>query len=58
MWKEDKSLQEKGIILTRQLVSELLKNKQAEANSEINDNNQKITIKLIDNTYRIGYLFE
>lgn len=58
MWKEDKSLQEKGVILTRQLVSELLKSKQAEVISEINDNNQKITIKLIDNTYRIGYLFE
>lgn len=58
MWKEDKSLQEKGIILTRQMASELLKNKQTEAVSKINEKEHKYTLRLVDNGFKVGYSFE
>lgn len=58
MWKEDKSLQEKGIILTKQIASELLKNKHAEVMVELNEKEHKIEIKLADDGYKVGYSFE
>ncbi len=58
LWKEDKSLLEKGITLTRQTAAELLKNKEAEVNAQLNDKEQKMILKLRDNGYRVEYIFE
>lgn len=58
MWKEDRTLMERGITLTKQTASELLKNKQAEVVARINDKEQKLLMKLTDNGYRVGYSFE
>jgi DNA topoisomerase-3 len=58
MWKEDKLLQEKGIILSRDMASDLLKNKQTEIIQNLNEKEQKIMIKIEDNGYKINYLFE
>lgn len=55
MWKEDKTLQENGITLTRQTASELLKNKQAVVNAILNEKEQKMTIKLEDNGFKTVY---
>lgn len=58
MWKEDKLLQEKGITLSREMASDLLKNKQTEIIQNLNEKEQKIIIKIEDNGYKINYLFE
>lgn len=58
MWKEDKSLQEKGISLTKETASELLKNKQAVVAVKLNETEKKVTVKLVDNGYRTEYYFE
>ncbi len=58
MWKEDKSLQEKGIELTKKTASELLKNKEAEVVSKLDDKEHKYTLKLVDNGFKTKYLFE
>lgn len=58
IWKEDKSLQEKGIILTKQIVSELLKSKQTEVAVKLEEKEQRIIIKLEDNGFGVTFLFE
>lgn len=58
LWKEDKTLQEKGITLTREIASELLKNKQVDHYTTSNEKEQKITIKLEDNGYKVEYLIQ
>ncbi len=57
MWKEDKSLQDKGIELTREVASELLKNKQAEVTAKLNEKEYNYTLKLVDDGFKAGYLF-
>jgi len=57
MWKEDKSLQDKGIELTREVASELLKNKQAEVTAKLNEKEYNYTLKLVDDGFKSGYLF-
>lgn len=58
LWKEDKSLQGKGIALTREIASELLKNKQVEQYATLNEKEQKITIKMEDNGYKVEFLIQ
>lgn len=58
MWKEDKLLKEKGITLTREMASELLKNRRVEVITDINEKKQKMLMKLTDNGRSIGYSFE
>ncbi len=58
LWKEDKTLIEKGIVLTRKNASELLKDRQTEAVAKINESEKEITIKLTDNGYRTSYKIE
>lgn len=58
LWKEDKTLIENGIVLTRENASELLKNRQAEALAKINEGEKKVTIKLTDSGYRTSYEIE
>ncbi|MGD9566735.1 MAG: DNA topoisomerase 3 [Sedimentibacter sp.] len=58
MWKEDKLLQEKGIVLTRQTASELLKNKQTTVEAILNEKEQKVTIRLVDNGFKTEYTIE
>lgn len=57
LWKEDKSLSERGIILTKGVAASLLKNKQAEVMAKINENEQNITITMKDNGYKTEYIF-
>ncbi len=58
LWKEDRLLHDKGIELTKEMVSELLKNRQAEVFAEINDRKSKYILKLMDDGYKPEYLFE
>jgi DNA topoisomerase-3 len=55
IWKDDKLFKGNGIILTKQAVAELLKNKQA---SLVNDKEQKIKIKMSDDGNRTEFLME
>lgn len=58
LWKDDRLFKDKGIELTKEIVSELLKNRQAEVVSEINDNKSEYTLKLMDNGYKSGCFFK
>ncbi len=57
LWKEDKSLSERGVTLTKEIAASLLKNKQAEVTIKINEKEQNITIGMKDNGYKIEYVF-
>lgn len=58
LWKEDKTLTENGVVLTRKNASELLKDRHTEVVAKINEDEKKITIKLTDNGYRTSYEIE
>ncbi len=58
LWKEDKTLTENGVALTRKNASELLKDRHTEVIAKINEDEKKITIKLTDNGYRTSYEIE
>jgi len=58
VWKEDKSLQEKGVVLTKENVSQLIKDKQTEVKATKDGQETHLIIKLADNGYRVGYEFE
>ncbi len=58
LWKEDKTLIENGVTLTRKNASELLKDRYTEVIAKINEDEKKITIKLTDNGYRTSYEIE
>lgn len=58
IWKEDKTLQEKGIVLTKQIASELLKSKQIEVSAKEGEKEQKTIMKLEDNGYGVTFIFE
>ncbi len=58
LWKEDKTLTENGVTLTRKNASELLKDRHTEVVAKINEDEKKITIKLTDNGYRTSYEIE
>ncbi len=58
LWKEDKTLTENGVTLTRKNASELLKDRHTEVIAKINEDEKKITIKLTDNGYRTSYEIE
>lgn len=58
LWKEDKVLQEKGVILTSEVVAELLKNKQVKLDTNINSEKQSILIRMDDNGYRTNIILE
>lgn len=57
LWKEDKSLSERGVTLTKEIAASLLKNKQAEVTIKINEREQNITIGMKDNGYKTEYIF-
>ncbi len=58
LWKEDKTLIENDIVLTRKNASELLKDRRTEVLAKTNEGEKKITIKLTDNGYRTSYEIE
>ena len=58
LWKEDRLLMDKKIQLTKEIASELLKNRQAEVVAVTNDNRLIYILKLIDNGYKSEYFFE
>ena len=51
-------LQEKGVILTSEVVAELLKNKQVKLDTNINSEKQSILIRMDDNGYRTNIILE
>ncbi|HBV68112.1 MAG TPA: DNA topoisomerase III [Clostridiales bacterium] len=57
MWKEDKMLIENGVALTREIASELLKNKQVMIFAKINEKEEEVLMKLTDNGYKCSYSF-
>lgn len=56
IWKEDKVLQENSIVLTREIVDTLLKNKQVDVIANINSENQNKVLVMEDNGYRVRLL--
>ncbi|MGB4439713.1 MAG: DNA topoisomerase, partial [Sedimentibacter sp.] len=58
IWKEDKFFQEKGINLTKENVSQLLKDKQTIVKATKDEQELSLIMKLADNGYRVGYEFE
>ena len=58
LWKKDKLLMDSGIELTCEIASELLKNRQAEVVTEINDKKSMHILKLADDGYRTQFFIE
>ncbi len=58
LWKDDKILTEKGITLTKETASSLLKNRRVDVKAIMGEKEQDIILKITDNGYRVEYSIE